>query len=104
MIKYLTDAHGPTRWVINGIMLCIIAVISYTLGSVGEAHQRCLENQKNRSAIRGIILRGRDIGKPGTPGYDYYRKHLAEAQKARERVDLALRDLPPIECGRSRDR
>ena len=63
-----------------------------------EAHQRCLEGKQNRTALRKVILRGRAVGKPGTPGYDYYRTHPAEAKKARQQVDRALHDLPPISC------
>ena len=63
-----------------------------------EVHARCIENQANRAALRVIILRERDVGRPGTPGYAYFKAHPGEAEKARERVDQALADLPPVVC------
>ncbi len=63
-----------------------------------EALQRCIEGAANRSAIRAVILRGLDVGKPGTPGYAYYVQHPEEIALARQRTRDALRALPEITC------
>ena len=63
-----------------------------------EIRARCLESQVNRAALRAIIMRGRDVGKSGSPGYSYYKAHPGEARQARKRVDQALVELPPIDC------
>lgn len=60
--------------------------------------QQCLESRTNRTALRTIIRRSGDVGRRGSPGYAYYRKHPAEKKIAKRRVDQALRDLPPIDC------
>lgn len=78
----------------------LLATVTFAVAALQqrEADHRCHAEQSNRQALRGIVLRGRDVGKPGTPGYSYYQKHPEEARLALKRVDEALADLPPIHC------
>lgn len=94
------DRHGVGRWLVNFcLILALFAVGVWLHSTVGsEATTRCRNEQVNRLALRGIILRGRDVGEPGTPGYTYYKKHPREAKEAIARTDEALADLPPIIC------
>ena len=78
------------------LLLAFVAALEY--GTPGSARKICRESKENRTALRAIIMRGRDVGKPGSPGYAYYKAHPGEARKARARVDQALKDLPPIKC------
>lgn len=88
---------GEKRRAAVFIVLTVLVVLALARGE-NESRQRCHAEQANRTALRTIVLRGRDVGKPGTPGYAYYRAHPGEAAKALERVDQALDDLPPIHC------
>lgn len=79
--------------------LFLVALIVVVLGlRQQDVYRGCVQNKNNRSAIRGIIMRGLDVGKPGTPGYDYYRTHPEEALVSITRVREALEALPPISC------
>ena len=78
------------------LVLALVVVLEF--GTPGSGRKICKASQENRAVLRGLIERGKDVGKPGTPGYAYYTKHPEEKQAALDRVDKELDRLPPINC------
>ena len=110
------ERHPVGRWFFNFLLITVLFAIGLYLRNAqqdvvsgqqqiirtlsAEVHARCVENKKNRRALRKIVFRGLDVGKPGTPGYAYYLAHPKEKQAALHRVWQAIENLPPIVCGK----
>ena len=80
------------------LALTLAFLVALEYGTPGSARKICKASQENRAVLRELIERGRDVGKPGTPGYAYYTTHPEEKQAAIDRVDSTLDGLPPISC------
>lgn len=83
---------NPYQWlgaVMAGAIFLFSGVLGYRLYVGGQT-----DEQLCAVMYRLVARSGATIGKPGSPGYDYYRTHPMELALAREQNKRFLRELP----------
>lgn len=78
--------------VLVGIVLLFVQV---SHDQVTQCHQTELIKSRIRFSVASIDA---ELGKPGTPGYSYYRQHPDELAKAHALNQETLRQFTPSSC------
>lgn len=82
------------------MLLVAILLLGVVWVRVNHAQTRaCMQIESLKTVVRRQIVQSEHlIGRPGSPGYAYYKEHPAELRAARQEAQRELSEFAPGRC------
>lgn len=93
-VKSIVIAQAALAVVAAALLILAVTVVA------SRALDNCRQLENLKTTLRVTIsVSAKDLGRPGTAGYVYYRDHPTELTAAHRAIDNQLANFRPAACG-----